>query len=138
MRFLRLSGKRGMKLRVRARTLIGMSAALVLAGASVALAVSLESGRVGPSLGITANGRVLHPVGRQTVVGDFPTGSALTPDGRYLWVADCGHSSDDVRVVDVATGAVVQTLPLPGCYGGIAIAPDGQRAYVSGEPTGSS
>jgi len=53
-------------------------------------------------------------------------------------VADCGHGSNDVRVVDVATGAVTQTLPLPGCYGGVAIAPDGRHAYVGGNPRGSS
>jgi len=118
---------------------IAAAAALVALGAGgVALADSLQTGEIGPSLGITANGRALHPVGRLTTVGNFPTGSALTPDGRFLWVADCGHGSDDVRVVDVASGAVVQTLPLPGCYGGIAIAPNGLHAYVSGNPRGSS
>jgi YVTN family beta-propeller protein len=117
-----------------------MSGAIVLAlvAGGVAVARSRHGGVIGPSLGITANGRVLHPVGRMTTVGNFPTGSALTPDGRFLWVADCGHGPDDVRVVDVASGAVVQILPLPGCYGGIAIAPDGQHAYVGGTPKGGS
>jgi len=95
-------------------------------------------GEVGPSLGMTANGRALHPVGRMTTVGNFPTGSVLTPNGRYLWVADCGHGSNDVRVMSVATGMVVQTLPLPGCYGAIAMAADGSRAYVGGTPKGGS
>jgi YVTN family beta-propeller protein len=112
--------------------------AFAFAAAGVAFANSLGGGRIGPSLRITANGRALHPVGRLTAVGVFPTGSALTPDGRFLWVADCGHSSDDVRVVDVASGAVVQVLPLPGCYGGVAFAPDGRHAYVGGTPKGSS
>jgi YVTN family beta-propeller protein len=110
----------------------------VLAAGGVALAESLQTGEIGPSLGITANGRALHPVGRLTTVGNFPTGSALTPDGRFLWVADCGHDSNDVRVLDVASGAVVQTLPLPGCYGGVAMAPDGHHAYVGGTPRGGS
>jgi YVTN family beta-propeller protein len=73
-----------------------------------------------------------------TKVGNFPTGSALTPNGRFLWVTDCGHGSNDVKVVNVATGAVIQTLPLPGCYGGIALAPSGVRAYVGGTPKGGS
>jgi YVTN family beta-propeller protein len=116
-----------------------VTAAILLAAVAVALASGGKTaGEIGPSLGITANGRQLHPVGRLTAVGNFPTGSALTPDGRFLWVADCGHGSDDVRVVEVESGSIVQTLPLPGCYGGIAIAPDGLHAYVSGEPTGSS
>jgi YVTN family beta-propeller protein len=122
---------------MRKRT-VGVVIALALVGTGVAIARGRHGGVIGPSLGITANGRVLHPIGRMTTVGNFPTGSALTPDGRFLWVTDCGHGPDDVRVVDVASGAVVQTLPLPGCYGGIAITPDGMHAYVSGTPKGGS
>ena len=120
------------------RAAVATLALAALAAGGVAFAEQFQIGRIGPSLGITANGRALHPVGRQTTVGNFPTGSALTPDGRFLWVADCGHDSNDVRVLDVASGAVVQTLPLPGCYGGVAIAPDGLHAYVGGTPRGSS
>jgi YVTN family beta-propeller protein len=112
-------------------------AAIVVAG-GFALADTKQTGEIGPALGITANGHALHPIGRLTPVGNFPTGSALTPNGRFLWVVDAGHGSDDVRVIDVATGAAVQTLPLPGSYGGIAFAADGRRAYVSGTPKGSS
>src|ERR1700726_5010586 len=83
---------------------------------------------------MTGNGRAVHPIGDLTPLGNFPTGSALTPDGRFLWAVDSGHSKDDVRVVEVASGKVVQTLPLPGGYGGIAFTPDGKRAYVSGSP----
>jgi YVTN family beta-propeller protein len=111
---------------------------VALVAAGVAVADDLTTGEIGPALGITANGHALHPVGRLTTVGNFPTGSALTANGRFLWVADCGHGYNDVRVVDVASGAAVQTLPLPGCYGGIAIAPDGRHAYVDGDRRGAS
>ena len=70
-----------------------------------------------------------------TRVGDFPTGGALTPDGRFYWTVSAGFGRDDVRIVDVAAGKVIQVLPIPGGYVGIAIAPDGRHAYVSGEPT---
>src|SRR5713101_2914933 len=92
-------------------------------------------GEIGPALSITGNGRLLTPAGRMTVLGDFPTGGALSPDGRFYWAVDSGHGQDDVQVVDVATGKVVQTMPLPGAYGGITYAPDGRTVYVSGEPT---
>jgi YVTN family beta-propeller protein len=87
---------------------------------------------------MTSNGRHLDPAGRLTKLGDFPTGGALSPDGRFYWAIDSGHGHDDVRVVDIASGAVSQVLPLPGAYGGIVFAPDGRHAYVGGEPRGSS
>src|SRR4029079_16906846 len=78
------------------------------------------------------------PAGRQTALGNFPTGGALSPDGRFYWAVDSGDGRNDVKVMDVASGAVVQTLPLPGGYGGAAFAPDGHTAYVSGEPNGAT
>jgi YVTN family beta-propeller protein len=95
-----------------------------------------RSGEIGPAFLLTANGRHLQPAGRMTEVGDFPTGGALTHDGRFFWAVDSGHGKDGVHVVNVATGAVVQVLPLPGAYGGIAFNPSGTIAYVSGEPRG--
>jgi YVTN family beta-propeller protein len=106
--------------------------------ATAASAAAGTAGEIGPSLSMTANGRLLNPVGTQTTLGNFPTGAALTPDGKYLWAVDSGNGSDDVRILNVATNQVVQTLPLPGAYGGVAFAPDGTHAYVSGTARGTS
>src|SRR4051812_987578 len=84
------------------------------------------------------NGRHLQPVGRQTDVGTFPTGGALTPDGRFYWTVDAGRGPAAVRIVAVGSGDVLQTLPIPGGYVGIAFAPDGRHAYVSGQPAEGS
>jgi len=100
-------------------------AALLLAGSAEATPLP---GRVGPALSTTTNGRVLHPAGRLTTVGNFPVGAALTPDGRFLWVVDGGHGHDDVQVVAVATGAVTAVLPLPGAGVGVGFAADGRTA----------
>jgi YVTN family beta-propeller protein len=121
----------------RVALLVGVLGVAVAIG-GVAVAARVTTGEVGPSLHLTANGHLLHPAGRLTTVGDFPTGSAVLPGGRYLWVTDCGHGKDDVKVVDLSLRSVIQTLPLPGCYGGVAFAPDGRHAYVSGTPMGSS
>ncbi|HEY3020167.1 MAG TPA: beta-propeller fold lactonase family protein [Solirubrobacteraceae bacterium] len=110
-----------------------LTAILVLFASAAALAQS-PVGRVGPDVRQTGNGRKLDPAGRLTQLGNFPTGSALSPDGRFLWAVDSGHGADDVKVVDVRSGDVVQTLPLPGGYGGVAFAADGRHAFVSGEP----
>jgi DNA-binding beta-propeller fold protein YncE len=82
-------------------------------------------------------GRALSPIGKLTSVGDFPTGGKLSPNGGYFWSISSGHGQNDVRIVSVASGEVIQTLPLPGAYGQVAFSPDGQTAYVSGEPMGA-
>ena len=106
---------------------------LVLACAGLAVAVGRRySGRIGPSLRITGNGRHLTPPGRLVKLGTFPTGGALTPDGRFYWTVSTGRALNDIRIVSVRRARVIQTLPLPGASGGLVI--DGARslAYVSG------
>jgi len=115
-----------------------LAVALAIGAVASALALAVQPGEIGPVVSTTGNGHVLHPIGRVTTVGDFPTASALTRDGHFAWVIDAGHGSDDVRVLDVATGTQVQTLPLPGAYGGVAFSPDGRHAYVSGTRKGDS
>jgi DNA-binding beta-propeller fold protein YncE len=131
----------------RKRTRIGIVAvvALVVAGTLATAAggagngpAGSRQGEIGPRRQMTANGRQISPAGRVTQLGNLPTGGALTRDGRFYWAVDSGHGHNDVRVVDVDTGHVVQVLPLPGAYGGIAFSPDGSKAYVSGEPRGST
>jgi len=104
----------------------------------VSSAGAVPPGRIGPAYSMTANGRLLAPLGTQTTLGNFPTGAALTPDGKYLWTVSSGDGSNDVRVVSLATNSVVQALPLPGAYGGVAFATDGKTAYVSGNARGTS
>jgi DNA-binding beta-propeller fold protein YncE len=117
---------------------LAVVALAVLPGPAVGAAAGSSSGRVGPATGLTPLGRLLDPVGRLTAVGDFPTGGALTPDGRFYWAIDSGHGQDAADVVDVASGELIQRLPLPGAYGAVAFAPNGRTAYVSGEPRGST
>jgi DNA-binding beta-propeller fold protein YncE len=119
------------------RLLLGV---LVLAacGGGIALAQSIVlEGAIGPSNHIQPSGRELNPPGLLTKLGNHPGGGALTPDGRFLWTLSAGRGRHDVRIVNVASGAVVQTIPMPGVDGGIAMAGDGRTAYVSGTPESS-
>jgi DNA-binding beta-propeller fold protein YncE len=102
------------------------------AGAAAAIAQTAGDGVIGPSLGIINSGRHLHPYGRLVSVGQFPTGGAVTPDGRYLWTVSAGRGRNDVRIVSIRSGSVLQVLPLPGASGGIAMDPRHALAYVSG------
>src|SRR4051794_11954633 len=111
---------------------VGLAATLIAIAAAIPGAAEDTPG---PTSGLSVAGRQLDPAGRMSQVGAFPTGGALTPDGRFYWTVDAGRGATAVRIVDVATGAVKQALPIPGGYVGIAFAPDGRKAYVSGEPT---
>ena len=105
----------------------------VAAGAVVAPAAQgADPGAIGPSLRIVNNGRHLTPYGRLTNVGNLPTGGAVTPDGRWYWTVSAGAGANDIHIVSTRTAKVVQTIPLPGASGGIAIAARGRRAYISG------
>jgi YVTN family beta-propeller protein len=131
-------------------------ALIVLAGAAIARAVSAPEGVIGPKTHIQPSGRQLEPVGKRTRLGNFPTGGALTRNGRFLWTLSTGRGRNDIRIVRVKPklrcrrdlprrrakrcrrrarrqiGRVVQKIPMPGLSGGIAMAPKGRTAYVSG------
>jgi DNA-binding beta-propeller fold protein YncE len=121
-------------MRHHARSAIALGVAgLVLVGVGAAIAAgSLSRGRIGPSLGLLANGRHLTPQGRLTPLGNFPTGGAVTRDGRYYWTVSTGRGFNDIRIVSVRTGRIVQVVPLPGSSGGITMDPTQPLAYVSG------
>jgi hypothetical protein len=89
-------------------------------------------GPVATAAAFLGNGRVLTPYGQMTTVGQFPTGAALTRDGRFYWAVGTGRGANDVRIVNVATRKVVQTFQLPGASGGIAMDPAHSIAYISG------
>jgi YVTN family beta-propeller protein len=116
---------------MRRIALIAGAIAVGLAAIAVAASKNLH---VGPDDRVTANLRHLDPYGRLTKVGNFPGGSALTPDGRLYWTVSAGYAEDGVKIVSVATGDLIQTIALPGASGGVAIDGRNHKAYVSGEP----
>ena len=112
-------------------------------------------GVIGPANRIQPSGRKLDPLGKLSQLGNHPGGGALTKNGRFLWAVDAGRGRNDVKIVEVEpalrchsgkrglgcrkrvkrrTGRVVQTIPMPGASGGIAMSPDGRTAYVAGTP----
>src|SRR5919197_4075148 len=116
------------------RTLLAFTLACAVAAfaATAAGSAAADDGRIGPQLGLLGNGRHLDPAGALVDLGNFPSGAAVTPDGRFLWTISTGRGQNDVRIVSVATRRVVQVLPLPGASGGVALDPGRPVAYVSG------
>jgi YVTN family beta-propeller protein len=71
-------------------------------------------------------------------VGDVPSTVAFTPDGRFAYVTStCGHdrasicATGDVAVIDTGSYAVLAIITVGERPEGIAITPDGTRAYVA-------
>lgn len=116
------------------RTIVA-TAALALAGGGIAVAVAPHV--AGPSSDGTAStptGQRVTPWGTQTVLGDLPLNSALSPDGRHLLVTNNGQGTQSLQLVDAADHEVEQTLPYTSpeaLYMGLAWSPDGTTAYAS-------
>src|SRR5690348_6031892 len=94
------------------------------------------------SLADTAS--VIDSAGRQVVatvpVGTFPVAAAVTPDGRYAYVANYGTgtgSNDSVSVIDTSTRQVVGTVTVGQSPAALAVAPDGSCVYVANQSSGT-
>jgi YVTN family beta-propeller protein len=77
-------------------------------------------------------GACLDPAGRSFAVGNMPLAVALSPEGDRFVVSLNGWREQGVQVVDRATGAILQTLPQPAAFFGLAFSPDGRTLYASG------
>ncbi len=59
----------------------------------------------------------------------FPAGSALSPDGKYLYVACNGDNS--LAVISTATNAVIKQIPVGFLPYGVTVSRDGTKVLVS-------
>jgi len=62
----------------------------------------------------------------------MPLAMALSPEKDRIVVLLNGWREQGIQVVDRTSGRVLQTVPLPAVFLGIAFAPDGKSLYVSG------
>lgn len=68
-------------------------------------------------------------------VGKNPEAIALSPDGKQVWSATWGDSH--VAIIDAATGAVTERLPLPTQrINRLRFTPDGKHVLLSDSSTG--
>jgi len=96
------------------------------------LYVALASATAGEVIAIDAYSK--QPVGR-AMVGSCPTGIAITPDGRRLFVAD--HNSADVAVLSASPLSLINRVSVGVSPARVAISPDGQHVYVTCKGSGT-
>ena len=80
------------------------------------------------------DGRVVEPAGHVSFVGNFPAATALSPDGRYLAVADQDYYSPSIEIVAAQRfeDAVIQHIDQPTLFGDIIWTPDGELLASTG------
>jgi DNA-binding beta-propeller fold protein YncE len=100
-----------------------LSFLVFIVAASVAVA---ETGQRLPT------GAMLDPVAASHVVGNFPLAMAVAPGGDRVALLLCGWREQGVQIVDRKSGAVLQTLPQPAAFIGLAFSADGKSLYTSG------
>ena len=66
----------------------------------------------------------------EIAVSKGPHNLDITPDGKYLFVANAGSS--DVAIIDIAKKQVIKKIPVSTGHHGIDVSPDGKMVYVSG------
>jgi YVTN family beta-propeller protein len=82
-----------------------------------------------------------HAVTKTIPVGGTPFGPAISADGRFVYVPNCGEfcisdepsQASSISVIDTTVNEVATTLQLPATSGPAAVAftPDGAFAYVT-------
>ncbi|MGA5824234.1 YncE family protein, partial [Kitasatospora sp. NPDC094028] len=80
-------------------------------------------------LGRPKQSAAVTPPNQTVAVGSFPTGVAITPDGRHAYVTNEGDNT--VSVIDTVTNTVTATVVVGTGPFDVAVTPDGLHAYVT-------
>jgi YVTN family beta-propeller protein len=111
--------------------------AMMVLGTGTAFAVDLTHRTAGPQAdgtAVTSYNWTLTPAGKQIQLGDFPMGSVISPDHKYIIVSNDGQGTQSLQVVNAKTQKVVQTISYEApeaLYLGVAFSPDGKTVYAS-------
>src|SRR5205814_882758 len=96
-----------------------------------------DSPRDGDSLSVDLGSRLptgvhLDPAKPLAEVGPMALTMRRAPEGDRVVISLSGYSKQGIQVIDAATGRVLQDLPQPAAFVGLAFSPDGRTLYASG------
>ena len=77
-------------------------------------------------------GATLDPAGTSLDIGPLPLAMVRAPERDRVVIALNGYRDNGIQVVQTSTGRVLQTVPLPAGFVGLAFDPAGRTLYVSG------
>src|SRR5581483_11373939 len=118
-----------------------MKSLVFLAAAAASALLMQDTGqkpgyeRVGPlpDGGFLLNsGWTIRPVGEQVPVDTLPLSSAVSHNGKYLLVLNCGYNPPSISVIDIAHKHEISRTRLPDAWLGLAVSPVNDKVYVSG------
>ena len=87
------------------------------------------------SPGRLPTGARLDPASALHDVGQMPLAMVHAPEGDRVVLLLNGWRDEGIQVVDRTTGRVLQTIPLPAAFLGLAFSPDGRTLFASGGNT---
>jgi len=111
----------------------GVLAVLVALVASrpASAAAIVKPGAAGEHRVRLPNGWLLSPAGRQVEVGDLPLALAVSPDERLVVASHSGWHAKGLDVVDLGTGARVQSVAMRETWLGVTFFAGGRGLAVS-------
>lgn len=78
----------------------------------------------------------LAPAGKQIALDTWPMATALSRDGKSLYVLHAG-AQPGIAVIGTGAGAVTSRVPVADAWLGMVLSPAGDRLYVAGASRGA-
>jgi DNA-binding beta-propeller fold protein YncE len=108
-----------------------MTSPKILCSCFIAFFLFIGKANGSPLAPTLPNGLTLDPAGTTFDVGNMPLSGLLSRDGKLVLLLS-GFRQQGVQVVDLDSRRVLQTIPQPSAFLGLAFSSDGKTLFASG------